>query len=138
MKHVLYLVVCTVILSGSCCAQDESTVNVVQLVKTHSSWDGSDLPAYGKGRPEVTILRVTIPPGARLPLHKHPVINAAVVLSGDLTVVTEKGDTLHANSGKAFVEVVHQWHYGENDGNVPVDLVVFYAGLVDSPITVAH
>ncbi len=136
MKHFLCPVVFVLILSGSCCAQDDSTLDVVQLVKTRSSWDGSDLPAYGRGKPEVTMLRITIPPGQHLPLHKHPVINAAMVLSGELTVHTERGKSLHIGAGKAFVEVVDQWHFGTNDGDVPVDLVVFYAGLMGEPITV--
>jgi quercetin dioxygenase-like cupin family protein len=108
------------------------------LVKASSSWDGTALPAYGKGKPEVTVLRVTIPPGARLPIHKHPVINVAVVLSGELTVETEDGKMLHVGAGKGFAEVVDQWHYGRNDGDVPVVIVAFYAGTVGTPISVSR
>jgi quercetin dioxygenase-like cupin family protein len=117
-------------------AQDTTKIEKAVLVKASSSWDGTALPAYGKGKPEVTILRVTIPPGARLPLHKHPVINAAVVLSGELTVETDEGKTLHLGAGKAFVELVDRWHYGRNDGDVPVVILAFYAGTVGMPISV--
>jgi quercetin dioxygenase-like cupin family protein len=136
MKSLLFGIVLAAILPVFGLAQDSAKIEVAQLVKTSSSWDGSALPAYGEGKPEVTVLRVTIPPGARLPMHKHPVINVAVVLSGELTVETEEGKTLHVGAGKGFAEVVDRWHYGRNDGDVPVEIVAFYAGTVDTPISV--
>ena len=92
--------------------------------------------SYPKGEPEITILRIKIPPGSLLPLHKHPVINAGVLLSGELTVVTEDGKNLHLKAGEAIIEVVNTWHYGKNEGNVPADIIVFYAGTMDGPITI--
>jgi hypothetical protein len=32
--------------------------------------------------------------------------------------------------------VVNTWHYGINEGDLPAEIIVFYAGVVDSPITV--
>ncbi len=117
-------------------AQDVNTVKVDVLAKTSSSWDGRALPVYGKGSPEVTILKITIPPKVRLPLHKHPVINAGVLLKGELTVVTKAKETLHLKAGDPIVEVVNKWHYGRNDGNEPAEIIVFYAGTRGTPITV--
>jgi quercetin dioxygenase-like cupin family protein len=136
MKGLLCGIVLAAVLPVSGLAQDTAKIQMAELVKASSSWDGSVLPGYGEGKPEVTVLRVAIPPGARLPLHKHPVINTGVVLSGELTVVTDEGKTLHVGAGKAFVEVVDRWHYGRNNGDVPVDIVVFYAGTVGTPISV--
>ena len=73
----------------------ESAVVVEELVRTARSWDGAFLPAYPQGRPEITIARVSIPAGVRLDMHSHPVINAGVLVSGQLTVVTADGKTLH-------------------------------------------
>ena len=69
-------------------------------------------------------------------MHKHGVINAGFLLSGELTVVTEDGSTLQLKAGEALVEVVNTWHYGKNAGTVPAEIVVFYAGAKDVPITV--
>ena len=77
------------------------------------------LPAYAPGQPEVTIRRITIPAGVRLEMHRHPVINAGVMLSGQLTVVTVEGKTLHLKAGDPIVEVVNTLHYGINEGKVP-------------------
>jgi len=109
-----------------------------ELAKTTRSWDGENLPAYAPGQPEVTIRRITVPAGARLETHRHPVINAGVMLSGQLTVVTVEGKTLHLKAGDPIVEVVNTLHYGINEGTVPAELVVFYAGTVNTPITIVE
>jgi len=111
---------------------------VKELVKTGKSWNGESLPAYPPGQPEVTILRIRIPAGARLPLHSHPVINAGVLLSGQLTVVAAGGKTLHLEAGDPIVEVVNTPHYGINKGTIPAEIIVVYAGVAGSPITVAE
>jgi len=108
------------------------------LVKTTQSWDGQVLPAYPQGQPEITILRITIPAGARLATHKHPVINAGVLLSGQLTVVTSDGKELHLTAGDPIAEVVNTLHYGYNPGDMPAEIVVFYAGVADAPITIVE
>ncbi|WOV92099.1 MAG: cupin domain-containing protein [Candidatus Zeuxoniibacter abyssi] len=124
------------LLSSNVWAGDVKPVEVEVLAKTGSSWDGRELPDYPNGKPEVTILRIIIQPGVELPLHKHPVINAGVLLRGELTVVTEDNETLHMKACDFIVEVVHKWHYGKNEGNVPAEIIVFYAGIVDTPITI--
>ena len=109
---------------------------VVELIKSPQSWDGNLLPAYPEGQPEVTILRIAIPAGTRLDMHSHPVINAGVLISGQLTVYTSKGKTLLLEAGDPIVEVVNTWHYGVNAGDVDAEIIVFYAGIVDEPITI--
>ena len=109
---------------------------VKELVKSTKSWDGEVLPAYQQGQPEITILRISIPAGTRLYTHSHPVINAGVLISGQLTVVTTEGQTLHLKAGDPIVEVVNTLHYGINEGTVPAEIIVFYAGVIDTPITV--
>jgi quercetin dioxygenase-like cupin family protein len=105
------------------------------LAKGTHSWDGAPLPSYPSGTPEITISRIVIAPGAVLPFHQHPFINAGVVLRGQLTVTTEHGRTLKLEAGDALIEVVHTWHRGENTGSEPVEIIVFYAGTKDTPVT---
>ncbi len=63
-------------------------------------------------------------------------INAGVLLKGQLTVVTEAGDTLHLQTGDPIVELVNEWHYGKNEGDEPAEIIVVYAGTEGTPITV--
>lgn len=117
-------------------AKDKSAPTMEKLIVSTENWTGQKLPAYPSGQPEISILKITIPPGQRLPMHKHPVINAAVILKGELTVTTDKGKVLHVKAGHAMVEVVNEWHYGANLGTEPVELIAFYAGVKGTPITI--
>ncbi len=108
------------------------------IIKGTSSWNGSALPGYAGGTPEITILKYTIAPGASLPMHEHPYINAGVLLSGELTVVSEDNDVLHLRAGDALIEMVGQWHRGSNEGSQPAEIIVFYAGIKDQPITLTQ
>jgi quercetin dioxygenase-like cupin family protein len=111
-----------------------ASIVVKELVKTTKSWDGQLLLAYPQGQPEITIRRISIPAGARLDIHSHSVINAGVLITGRLTVVTADGKTLDLKAGEPIVEVVNTLHYGINQGDVPAEIVVFYAGTVDTPL----
>jgi len=136
MKKFLGGICLILLLTSNVWAQDVNTVKVDVLAKTSKSWDGRDLPNYAKGKPEITILRIKIPPKVQLPLHEHPVINAGVLLKGELTVVTKDKETLHLKAGDSIVEVVDKWHYGKNEGNEPAEIIVFYAGVQDTPISI--
>jgi quercetin dioxygenase-like cupin family protein len=136
MKRILSGICLVLALANDVWAREAIGVKVDVLVKSSASWDGRALPDYPEGQPEITILRITIPPGVQLPLHEHPVINAGVLLRGELTVVTRDDKTLHLQAGDAIVEVVGKWHYGRNEGNEPAEIIVFYAGLQDTPITI--
>jgi quercetin dioxygenase-like cupin family protein len=136
MKKIFYGICLTLLLSGNVWAKDVNAVKVDVLAKTSSSWDRSPLPDYPRGKPEITILRIEIPPGVQLPLHKHPVINAGVLLKGELTVATEDNKVLHLKAGDSIVEVVNKWHYGKNEGRKPAELIMFYAGTPGVPITI--
>jgi len=117
-------------------AREETGVTVDVLERTTKSWDGSTLPAYPDGNPEVTILKITRPPHATLPWHKHPIINAGAMIKGELTVVTENNQKLYLKPADTIVEVVDKWHHGINEGMESVETVVFYAGVVDTPLSI--
>ena len=123
-------------LSGTVLAESEKGLEVSALAKSGSSWDGKGLPDYPRGRPEITILSIKIPPGARLPLHLHPVINAGVLVKGELTVVTEENKVLHLKAGDPIIEVVNTWHYGKNEKDEPAEIIVFYAGTEGTDVTI--
>jgi len=136
MKKVLCGICLILLLSNNIWARELSKLKVDVLAKTTLSWNGGELADYAKGKPEITILRIIIPPGVQLALHKHPVINAGVLLKGELTVVTEDNKTLHMKAGDPIVEVLNEWHYGKNEGTEPAEIIVFYAGILGTPITI--
>jgi quercetin dioxygenase-like cupin family protein len=136
LKSIIYALCLTLLLLGSASAKDPNIIEIEVMAKSSTSWDREDLPDYERGKPEITILKIVIPPGARIPLHKHPMINAGVLLKGSLTVTTEENQRLHLKAGDAIVEVVDKWHHGKNEGNEPAEIVVFYAGTVGEPLSI--
>jgi quercetin dioxygenase-like cupin family protein len=145
LKHAIriFASICIILMLQSGCATvrlrqqaGEARIVAKELVAATRSWDGKALPAYPQGQPDVTIRRVSIPAGARLDTHRHPVINAGVLISGQLTVVSADGKTLHLKAGDPIVELVDTQHYGINEGKVPTEIIVFYAGITGTPIAV--
>jgi len=135
MKNGLYFSVFVLLLS-SCVAAKVKEVHVVTLAETSKAWNGDDVPNYPEGKPKITVLKITIPPKTKLHKHYHPVINSGIVLKGELKVVDINNNVLILKQGDVIVELVNKIHYGINEGKKPVEIVVFYAGTVDVPITV--
>ncbi len=136
MKKLICGICLVLFFAGNLYAVDTDDIKSKKLAQAEISWDGSPLPDYPEGKPEITILRIQIAPGAELPRHKHPVINAGVLIKGELTVITDENRVLHLKAGDAIIEVVDKWHYGKNEGSEPAEIIVFYAGTKDTAITV--
>jgi quercetin dioxygenase-like cupin family protein len=111
-------------------------VRVETLARSSQAWSGDPLPAYPRGQPLVSVLRITIPAGASLARHRHPVINAGVLLQGRLRVVLDDGQSRELRAGDALIEVVNRIHHGESLGPDPAVIVVVYAGAEGLPTTV--
>jgi quercetin dioxygenase-like cupin family protein len=117
---------------------DEDHPGVVTnlVIRSGSDWTGSALPPYLTSAPEVAVMKFTIPPQTTLPIHKHPAINAAYVVDGEITVIQEGGIQRTFKKGDVIIEMVDKWHHGINQGSAPVELVVFYATTKDLPLAI--
>jgi quercetin dioxygenase-like cupin family protein len=119
------------------CAQ-EPQIKVEQILQTTQSWDASPYTNYPTGQPQVTVLRITIPPNTALHWHRHPIISVAYVLSGHLTLEKKAtGERTILQAGQAVAETVQTTHRGFTTDE-PVQLIVFYAGQVGLPLTVSE
>ena len=136
MRKITFGILIVSLFFITACTCSIKNIEVTPLAKSSKSWDGDYLPVYPQGQPEVTILRIKIPPGAQLDVHYHPVINAGVLVKGELTVITEDNKTLHLKAGDSIVELVNKKHYGKNEGTETAEIIVFYAGIESKPITV--
>lgn len=135
------VVLIVIVLFLSACVSPKQTATVAPIhadviTKSTTSWDGEKLPAYPDGQPEVTVLRITVQPGVELDWHQHPVINVGLMIKGELTVETESSGNLVLKPGDSIVELVDKWHRGVNHGLEPVEIIVFYAGVLDTPISI--
>lgn len=82
-------------------------------------------PITVPAHPKVVASIVRIMPGESLAPHKHPYQRYAYVLKGALDVTLEKdGRQIHAKAGDFVVETLSGWHYGSNNSDEPVELLV--------------
>lgn len=139
MKKTLVLSLLLIVLATGIAFCDEAAYNTAKvelLTQTTSSWDGSDLPYYPYGNPQVTVMKITVPSGVELAWHKHPVPLVAYMVAGELTVETDSGVKCILKAGDPIIETVNLWHYGANRGKEDVVLVAFYMGVEGVPNTV--
>ena len=115
--------------------EQSAAVKVNKLMQTTSSWNGAAL-AYPSGQAEITALLIEIAPGGETGWHLHPVASFGYILEGELDVSLKDGSVKHLVAGQALAEVVNTLHNGRNVGKGPAKLVVFYAGVTGSTLTI--
>lgn len=109
-------------------ARAEDGPKIETLLSATSSWDGTPYKSYPSGQPQLSVLKITIPPHTALKWHSHPMPNAGYVLSGELTVERkDNGAKQVVTEGHVLPEMVGTIHRGIS-GDKPVVLIVFYAG----------
>jgi quercetin dioxygenase-like cupin family protein len=121
--------------AGNAVGENQPTIQSETLLQSSSSWDGEPYTTYPAGRPELSVLKITIPPHTQLDWHTHPMPNAGYILSGALTVEKkEDGKTQRFTAGQVVAETVDALHRGVT-GDAPVTLIVFYAGIEGMPLS---
>ncbi|RPI02205.1 MAG: cupin domain-containing protein [Ignavibacteriae bacterium] len=117
-------------------AQYNSGVIVEPVLKTDTTSIGQLVVYPHFQHDEVTISKVTIPPGASTGWHKHSFPVFAYVVQGELSVELETGKTLQFPEHSCFAEVIETFHNGKNTGNENVVLIAFYMGEKGKPLSV--
>jgi len=120
-KYLIALVVFGFTLNASA-----ATSEILQ--KSQNSWNNTPIKQMNLTEPEVTVVRIQIPKGEKLPLHQHPILNVGYLTKGELTVHTQTGDVLILKAGEPIIEVIDTWHYGESTGDEDAEIVVVYVG----------
>ena len=98
---------------------------------------GERVVAYPDGTPEMRVYRITIPVGAKIPLHIHPSPVVVVVEKGSLTNVRIVDDievTDIVEAGDGFLEGhPDEPHYVINQGTEPAVSLVTFASVEGMP-----
>jgi len=119
-----------------CAASISYSAEKEVLLKTTSTWDNTEYKKLKIKTPEASVLRIIINVNEELPMHKHDLVNIAYVKKGTLTVVTDNNNSITIKEGEVLPELIGTYHYGKNTGNEPVELIVFYFGEKDTPLSV--
>ena len=113
-------------------------IKATELICSSQSWDGVALPDFPVGKPELRVIRLDFPVGAKTGWHHHTVVNYGIVQQGDLTIVCQDGSERTFHEGEPLVEVIGTIHRGENRGKKPVVLVMFYYSEPGAELTIQH
>lgn len=103
-------------LSFAATEDTSSPIQVETLIQSTSSWDGTPYKAYSAGQPQITVLKITIPPYTTMKWHSHPMPNAGYILSGELTIEKKTAPKSTSSQGKpsprrstAFIGALQVW-----------------------------
>lgn len=139
-----FIVLILVLLASSSLNAQAVQLDIQPVLSTDKAWNQAALPPYTNGVAEMHVLKFTIAPGGKTPIHLHPVNGAGYVLSGELTMYSTS-DTggnfsdprnvkkIILKPGDAWAETVNTWHYGINDGEKNVEFVLVFAGQKGTP-----
>ncbi|MGH6872594.1 MAG: cupin domain-containing protein [Rhizomicrobium sp.] len=123
MRTKLLIATLMALACGSALAANSPAPVTTPVAKTTTTVTGQTIVV--PPNPEVRVVTVTFPPGARLPVHKHLFPHYVYVLKGTLTVVNvETGKSMQMREGSFFAEMIDTWHYGINNTAAPIDLLV--------------
>src|SRR5262245_25175806 len=118
-------------------APSSNPLQVKTLLQTDKGWDDKPYAAYPAGHPQLSVLQITIPPHTTMEWHRHPIPNAAFVVSGELDVEKQNNQRKHFAKGQVIAETVGEWHRGVT-GDQAAELLVFYAGAPGVPLSEAE
>lgn len=134
-KYLLLLSIFFVCLTAK--SQYNKAVVLEPLLKTDTTSIGQKIVYPDFVNDEVSIIKVTIPPGKFTGWHKHFFPVFGYVMQGMLTVETENGKSNTFLTGSAFSEVINTPHNGINNGSEDVVLIAFFMGEKGKPLS-AH
>jgi quercetin dioxygenase-like cupin family protein len=134
INKLLTTALCLVL--NACVVAPSNTVSSQLLFKTTTTWDGKPITYPTHAPAQVTALMIEIPVKGETGWHHHPVPSYAMILEGTLDVQLKDGSVNHLKAGDPLVEVVDTAHNGRNTGDVPVKIMVFYTGTVNSILTI--
>jgi len=127
----LILLIC-----GQAISQYSKEIKIEQVLKTDTTSMGQKLSYPQFGNSEVTMLKVTIPPGKSTGWHKHTVPAFAYILEGTITVEFENHKKLVFNKNSTVAEAMNIYHNGINEGDSDVVMIAVYLGEKGKPLSV--
>ena len=110
---------------------------IIEELLTANRTLGGRVVAYPEGTPEMRVYRITLPVGAKIPLHIHPSPVVVMVEQGKLSNVrivdgAEETDIIAA--GEGFLEGhPDEPHYVINTGTEPAISLVTFASVEGMP-----
>jgi len=107
---------------------EQQDVKVTAVMKSSTTISGQKIEYPKTDKAEMASVLVEIQPGKENGRHMHSVPTYVHVLEGTMTVEFEDGSRQTFQAGSGFLEVVNTLHSAKNLGEVPLRLLVVFAG----------
>jgi quercetin dioxygenase-like cupin family protein len=101
---------------------------IKELLHTDTTSIGQKITYPEFNDPEVTMLKITIPPGKSTGWHKHNIPVFAYVVKGTLTVELEDHRIMKFKEESTFAEMRETYHNGTNMEDSDLVLIAIYMG----------
>jgi quercetin dioxygenase-like cupin family protein len=112
-----------VLFAGLAQAADLPPPVVTPVTRTNTTITGQRVVVPAK--PDIIVATAVFAPGAGLPVHKHPYPHFVYVQEGTLTLINSETHKKYLiEAGSFVVEPINTWHYGINNGSVPLKVLV--------------
>lgn len=105
-----------------------SELIIKDLLRTDTTSIGQKITYPEFADPEVTMLKITIPPGKSTGWHKHNIPVFAYVVKGTLTVELEDHRVIQFKEESTFAEMRETYHNGTNMEDSDLVLIAIYMG----------
>jgi len=112
---------------------EQQDVKVTAVMKSSTTISGQKIEYPKTDKAEMASVLVEIQPGKENGRHMHSVPTYVHVLEGTMTVEFEDGSRQTFQAGSGFLEVVKTLHSAKNLGEVPLRLLVVFAGEEGKP-----
>ncbi|CAN5631009.1 hypothetical protein BH23BAC1_BH23BAC1_42380 [soil metagenome] len=136
MKNIAFSVLILLFIGIEGSAQYNKGLLIESILKTDTTSIGQKIVYPHFTNDEVTISKITIPPGQSTGWHMHKFPVFAYVLKGTLTVEIEDGNFKIFQENSSFSEVINTFHNGKNNESEDLILIAFYLGEKDKPLSV--
>lgn len=136
MKNLVCTVLFLLISGYGLKAQYNNDLLIEPVLKTDTTSTGQKISYPVSGQAQVTMLKITIPPGKTTGWHEHHFPVFAYVLKGTLTVELARNKTLQFTENSSFAEVIDTLHRGFNNGTTDLVLLAVYVGEVGEPLSI--
>ena len=112
---------------------EQQDVKVTAVMKGSTTISGQKIEYPKTDRAEMASVLIEIQPGKENGRHMHPVPTYVHVLEGTMTVEFEDATRQTFEAGSGFLEAVNTVHREKNLGQVPLKLLVVFAGEEGKP-----
>lgn len=120
-----YIALSAALLLAACAAASAQEAAVATPLTRATTTNSGQPILLPEGPMEVSVSRVVIPAGSKLPVHKHPYPRYAYVEAGHIRVTNiDTGGEVEFAPGGFIVEAMDQWHTGLALGPDDVRLLV--------------